>query len=344
VLSLAHVIRNNDHGLIYWLGLPEWDSKNEQGHETCATNVANMIMKRRDMTNRGSLYLNDVTAVPGLKSSDAKNLFHLFDSNVHGYATVEDIRNAIGVILQEKRYVVDMCTSRSLIIGIFHQMIRALVVTFILMIILVILLEVDVYTLLVGLGTVFVGLGFALSTTIQGLLESLQMIFFVRPFEIGDIVKINDSPPLQVEKVGVVSTFFFTMDGYGIFYSNAELARSRISNWKRSKDVSFDIPVYLSMETTAEHLSTLKHRIQAYLDSNPQHSPKQVMYVSEFQKTCMTVIFKITLKASWQDRPLWLRYTSDLRVFTIAQVMELGVQYQRSELFKNVPWEPHTVV
>jgi len=52
------------------------------------------------------------------------------------------------------------------------------VTTIILVIILVVLLEVEVYTMLVGLGTAFVGLGFALSTTIQGLLESLQMIFF----------------------------------------------------------------------------------------------------------------------------------------------------------------------
>ena len=50
--------------------------------------------------------------------------------------------------------------------------------TIILVIILVTLLEVNIYTLLVGLGTTFLGLGFALSTTIQGLLESLQMIFF----------------------------------------------------------------------------------------------------------------------------------------------------------------------
>jgi small-conductance mechanosensitive channel len=36
----------------------------------------------------------------------------------------------------------------------------------------------DVYTLLVALGTAFIGLGFAFSSTLQGLMESLQMLFF----------------------------------------------------------------------------------------------------------------------------------------------------------------------
>eukprot|EP00026_Physarum_polycephalum_P005745 Phypoly_transcript_05783.p1 GENE.Phypoly_transcript_05783~~Phypoly_transcript_05783.p1 ORF type:complete len:583 (+),score=42.49 Phypoly_transcript_05783:136-1884(+) len=344
VLSLANVIRDENHSLVCWLGLPQWDSKDDHALVTCAANIANMIMRRRDVNGKGCLYFGDLATIPDLRGADARNLFRLFDTNAQGYATQDDIKNAIEVILLEKKYVVDMCTSRSLIIGIFHQLIRAIVATIILVIILVILLDVAVYTLLVGLGTAFLGLGFALSTTIQGLLESLQMIFFVRPFEIGDIVKINDGPPLYVEKVSIISTFFYTLDGYGIYYPNAQLARSTISNWKRSRDVTFDIPLYLSMEMNAEHLNILRQKIQAYLDSNSQLSPKFTMLVSEFQKMCVTVTVKVTLKTIWQDRAVWVRFAADLRLFAIEKVVELGIHYQFVDIVKNVPWEPHNMI
>jgi len=344
VLSLARVVRDDENGLVHWLGLPEWDSKDDQAYVTCASNIANMVMRRRDTSSRGSLYFGDLAAIPDLRASDARNLFKLFDANLQGSATQEDIKNAIELILLEKKYVVDMCTSRSLIIGIFQQIIRAVVSTIIVVIILVILLEVDVYTMLVGLGTAFLGLGFALSATIQGLLASLQMIFFVRPFEIGDVVKIDDGPPLIVETVSVSSTFFYTLDGYGIYYPNAQLARSTIANWKRSRDVTFEVPLYLSLETNAEHLNVLRQRIKAYLDSNPQLGPKFVMFVSAFDKTSMTVSLKVTLKTIWQDRAVWMRFAADLRLFAIEQVVELGAHYQKTSISKNIPWEPHNII
>ena len=38
------------------------------------------------------------------------------------------------------------------------------------------------------------------------------------------------------------------------------------------------------------------------------------------------------------------RFASDLRLFAMEKVVEMGVHYQRSEIFKNVPWEPHTMI
>ena len=41
-----HKIRTNDHGLVVWLGLPEWESKDDNAQTTCASNVANMVSGR----------------------------------------------------------------------------------------------------------------------------------------------------------------------------------------------------------------------------------------------------------------------------------------------------------
>lgn len=94
------------------------------------------------------------------------------------------------------------------------------------------------------------------------------------------------------------------------------------------------------------------------------------MLVNETNKVYLTVVLKITLKTIWQERTIWLkypfkkgilsffslfffsfsffevnkRYASDLRIFAMEQITHLGIQYQKTELFKNVPWEPHTMI
>jgi len=38
-------IRDGNNGLIYWLKLPDLDSKDGHAHESCANNIANMVWK-----------------------------------------------------------------------------------------------------------------------------------------------------------------------------------------------------------------------------------------------------------------------------------------------------------
>ncbi len=86
-----------------------------------------------------------------------------------------------------------------------------------------------------------------------------------------------------------------------------------------------------------------------------QFSPKVLLIVSDTSDTYITVLVRVTLKTTWQDRPQWINYPykkisrnfeskialtlftfiSDLRIFAVSQLVELGMQYRHIEFLKN---------
>jgi len=292
---------------------------------------------RRDASNHGSLSPRDFDVIPDLAPRDAEQLFQVFASPENGAdsAHPDDIKRAIFNILKEKKTVVDAVTARSLIVEVIDQIVNWAAVTVCIIIFLVVLLDVNVYTLLVALGTTFIALGFALGSTLTGILDSLQMIFVARPFEIGDTITINEGPPVQVEKVTVIYTVCFSLDGYSINYPNVDLAHSRIANWRRSKEVTLNIPLHLSLETRVDDLSVLQQRIEKYFNSNPDFQPKYELVVSDIQDQYITVTIRLTLKTTWQERPVWLKYSSGFTLFVTSVVVELGIRHQKTVINKS---------
>jgi len=293
---------------------------------------------RLDVDKRGTLSVRDFDSVSDLSPKDAELLFQVFASQPKNGADVahpDGIKQAILHMLKEKKNVVDLVTARSLIVEVIDQIVNGVAVMVCVIIFLVILLDVDVYTILVALGTACVTLGFALGSTLTGIFESLQMLFVTRPFEIGDIITVNDGPPVQVEKVSVIATACFSMDGFSINFPNADLAHSRIANWRRSKDVTLSIPLHLSLETRGDDLSMLQQRIEKYFGENPAFQPRYDLVVSDIQDQFITVTIRLTLKATWQDRPIWLKYSSDFTLFVTSIVVELGIRHQKTVVNKT---------
>lgn len=129
-----------------------------------------------------------------------------------------------------------------------------------------------------GLGVVFLldNLGFKVSTVITGLgiggvavalaaqtilrdLFSYFIIFFDRPFEIGDFITVGDKAG-SVEYIGIKTTRLRALGGEQLVFSNADLTDSRIHNFKKmeKRRVVFQIGVvYQTAKQQLEEIPTI---------------------------------------------------------------------------------------
>jgi small-conductance mechanosensitive channel len=68
----------------------------------------------------------------------------------------------------------------------------------------------DITAFVLSVGTLFVGLSFAYGKTLQEVFDSLYMLYFVQPFDVGDIISVADGPHLRAEQVGILTSYFLS--------------------------------------------------------------------------------------------------------------------------------------
>ena len=114
---------------------------------------------------------------------------------------------------------------------------------------------VKVSTLIAGIG---IG-GVAIALATQAILKDLFsyfIIFFDRPFEIGDFIIVGDYMGV-VDHIGIKTTRIVSLGGEQIIFSNTDLTDSRVRNYKRmgKRRVLFNLGV--TYQTTLEQLKEI---------------------------------------------------------------------------------------
>jgi len=89
----------------------------------------------------------------------------------------------------------------------------------------------DVTTVLTGLGIGGIAIALA-AQNILGDLFNYFVIFFDRPFEVGDFITVDDKKG-TVEYIGIKTTRIRSITGEQLIISNSNLTSSRIHNFKR---------------------------------------------------------------------------------------------------------------
>jgi len=113
----------------------------------------------------------------------------------------------------------------------------------------------DVTAIITGLG--IGGLAVALAAqTILGDLFNYFVIFFDRPFEIGDFIVVDDKRG-NVEYVGIKTTRIKSITGEQIIISNSDLTNSRVHNFKRMEKRRILFNLGVTYQTTPEQLKEI---------------------------------------------------------------------------------------
>eukprot|EP01112_Ceratiomyxa_fruticulosa_P021080 TRINITY_DN7338_c0_g1_i1.p1 TRINITY_DN7338_c0_g1~~TRINITY_DN7338_c0_g1_i1.p1 ORF type:complete len:607 (-),score=82.87 TRINITY_DN7338_c0_g1_i1:57-1877(-) len=297
-----------------------------------AEEITEQIMKNVDISHKGLLDVTDLSFVLG---NNAQQFIRKVRISILGETNFEkcdritkpELVLAITKLIEQRKSLLDLLNSRRLIVDVLDQIISTIMI--IVMGVLILSgFGVNIYTLLVGLGTAFLGLGFAFSTTLQGLLESLTMIFFVRPFQIGDLVRVDDGPVCRVESVNLFSTFLYSADGYGVLYPNAVLSRSKISNYRRSKFVTLTFKHYVKIEVTGEQIARLKGLVKGFLESAPSvYSRDFTLMITSTHDTYLVIELEVTIKTIWQDAKNRKKREAEITLFLLNAVQNLEIHY-----------------
>lgn len=102
----------------------------------------------------------------------------------------------------------------------------------------------NISTLLAGVGIGGIAIALA-AQNIVGDLFNYFVIFFDKPFEVGDSINVDDKNG-TIEYIGLKTTRLRSVSGEQIVISNSDLTRSRVHNFKRqeTRRVKFNLSVF----------------------------------------------------------------------------------------------------
>jgi len=113
----------------------------------------------------------------------------------------------------------------------------------------------NIGTLIAGLGIGGIAIALA-AQTILGDLFSYFVIFFDRPFEIGDFIAIDDKAGV-IEYIGLKTTRIRTLGGEQLICSNKDLTNSRLHNYGRMEKRRVVFKIGVVYQVSAQQLKQI---------------------------------------------------------------------------------------
>jgi small-conductance mechanosensitive channel len=122
----------------------------------------------------------------------------------------------------------------------------------------------DITAVIAGLGVGGIAIALA-AQNILGDLFSYFVIFFDKPFEIGDFIIVGDNSGV-VEKIGIKTSHVRSLDGQQLIMPNAEMVKSVIQNYKRLEKRRIVFSVGVVYATSSEKLKRIPGIIQDIIE------------------------------------------------------------------------------
>jgi small-conductance mechanosensitive channel len=126
----------------------------------------------------------------------------------------------------------------------------------------------NVTTLIAGLGVGGIAIALA-AQAVLGDLFSYFVIFFDRPFEIGDFVTLGQENG-TIEYIGIKTTRIRTLSGQQLICSNTDLTNSRLHNFKRMEKRRILFTLGVTYGTSHEQLSKIPEIVKEIIVKYPQ--------------------------------------------------------------------------
>jgi small-conductance mechanosensitive channel len=124
----------------------------------------------------------------------------------------------------------------------------------------------DITTIVAGLGIGGIAIALA-AQTILGDLFSYLVIFFDKPFEIGDFIIVEDKMG-SVEYIGIKTTRVRTLGGEQLVFSNTDLTNSRVHNYKRMEQRRIVFSFGVTYNTNAAVLRKIPGMAKAIVEES----------------------------------------------------------------------------
>jgi small-conductance mechanosensitive channel len=136
----------------------------------------------------------------------------------------------------------------------------------------------DVTTIIAGLGIGGIAIALA-AQNILGDLFNYFVIFFDRPFEIGDFIVVDDKKG-TVEYIGIKTTRVKSLSGEQLVFSNSDLTQSRIHNFKKLQRRRIVFSVGVVYQTSQEHLVEIPDLVTTAIENAGTTTVDRVHFAS----------------------------------------------------------------
>lgn len=122
----------------------------------------------------------------------------------------------------------------------------------------------DITTIIAGLGIGGIAIALA-AQAVLGDLFSYFVIFFDKPFEIGDFIVVDDKMG-TVEYVGIKTTRIRTLNGEQLICSNTDLTNSRVHNYKKMERRRVVFSLGVTYQTSVEKIKKIPLLIRGLVE------------------------------------------------------------------------------
>ena len=150
----------------------------------------------------------------------------------------------------------------------FKDLIRVIIIIFGIVFILKYSLNLDIGNLLTGLSIVGAALALSARESLENLIASF-IIFFDKPFETGDSVKVKDISG-TVERIGLRSTRVRTAASSLVTIPNKQMVDSILDNWSERNTVRNEIKSQLPSSTSSDDIEKTIKGIENILSSKKE--------------------------------------------------------------------------
>jgi small-conductance mechanosensitive channel len=127
---------------------------------------------------------------------------------------------------------------------------------------------IDVTALVAGLGIGGIAVALAAQNILGDLFASLSIVLD-KPFVLGDYIVVGDDAG-TVEHIGLKTTRVRSLSGEQLVFSNSDLLKARIRNFKRMQERRALFTVGVTYETPLEKLAAVSGTLRDIVQSQPQ--------------------------------------------------------------------------
>jgi small-conductance mechanosensitive channel len=180
----------------------------------------------------------------------------------------------------------------------------------------------NITTIITGLGIGGIAIALA-AQNILGDLFSYFVIFFDKPFEIGDNISVNNISG-TVERIGIKTSHIRSVTGEQLIIPNAELVKSTIRNMKRMERRGIIFKLNVRYDTSEEKLKKLPGLIQSIISSQ-EYASFERCHLIAFGDFSLT--YEILYHINTADQQTYLNAQHNIYLGIMNEFREQGIDF-----------------
>jgi small-conductance mechanosensitive channel len=188
----------------------------------------------------------------------------------------------------------------------------------------------DVTAIVAGLGIGGIAIALA-AQNILGDLFNYFVIFFDRPFEIGDFITVDDKKG-TVEYIGIKTSRLKSITGEQLVFSNSDLTKSRIHNFKRMQRRRIVFSFGVIYQTSPELLEKIPTLLKSIVAAQPDVTFDRAHF-AKFGPSSLDYEVVYFVETSEYNQYMDLQQKINMEIFKVFAAEKIEFAYPTQTLF-----------